>query len=255
MRCGDSTPPEHTPHLPIERLRVVRTHRRGVVPHAVGTAHRVAHLLHVANVANAPLDRRVRPRVRGLRHDVKRYDTVRAALHQHLHEALANEAGAASDDTHARDRVVRPRERGCALHGAQVRCEGRRHVFPGSLAVTLSRARSRRVNAPAFTGSDEESGYRASTTHLPPQLQLEPLGAAARLLGHGRRGSSCRRRVDRRGNLRRHCAQSNRGVSRGNDAAAAAARRRQRVWGVPRGMAAGMGADSALPSGECKSAC
>mmetsp|Transcript_6772 Transcript_6772/g.18297 ORF Transcript_6772/g.18297 Transcript_6772/m.18297 type:complete len:478 (+) Transcript_6772:157-1590(+) len=82
-------------HLIVELGRVVGSHGGAVVPHAVRALARLDHSLLVTQVSHHILDGRVVPSIWGTRRHVKRDHALRAALHEHLHQALPHEAGTA----------------------------------------------------------------------------------------------------------------------------------------------------------------
>ena len=87
-------------HLEVEVARVERAHRRSIVPHAVRASDERRDGLRIANVADEVLDARVAPRIWRRGHDVEHAHRLRAAFDEHLHEAPADKAGAASDRAH-----------------------------------------------------------------------------------------------------------------------------------------------------------
>ena len=91
-------------HLEVQRARVERADRRRVVPHAVGARHKLGDGLLGADVADDVAHALVPPRRLRRRHHVEHAHLLRAALHQHLDEPRADEAGAAGHRAHRRHR-------------------------------------------------------------------------------------------------------------------------------------------------------
>lgn len=102
--CIDDIQGASVVDLEVQLLRMERAHCRRDMPNTVSALADAEDGVLVTDVTDDILHCGVIPCTCGVGHNVEGDHTMRAALHQHFDQALPNEAGATSDNTHARYR-------------------------------------------------------------------------------------------------------------------------------------------------------